>query len=341
MVEGLLSVFLAGAWASVVMMLMSMFAAHCLYVRPSGRRRRRTRFLEHVGCLPRKAWAWGRFNTLGGRVSKARPSAQCGRSNMGARNLSHTERHSLMAQDEAPPQEVQNLPAPRTPKLPDSYHEAKKALAKCLRVDECKEWADKAGAVKSYAYISKDRELLNSAKRVQAVAAWRGGELLMQFDGRPQNAKKQSKAKRTLFTQKEVAEKAGLSKQQKDTFLRVAKIPRKEFEAIVESDTPPSLNILAKLGTKKRASGRSARDDEPADCRDAVERALQAMLDATQAKEGQNLLSEGRAPRDVEPSSKARMAFISTIERYPRDDFWWVEELVSHTGANLKAVDPI
>jgi hypothetical protein len=50
----------------------------------------------------------------------------------------------------------------------------------------------------------------------------------------------------------QAARDAGLSKRQKDTALRVARIPEADFEALVESDNPPTVTRLAELGTRKR-----------------------------------------------------------------------------------------
>jgi hypothetical protein len=43
--------------------------------------------------------------------------------------------------------------------LPATYVEAKSKIAVCARIDECKSWADKAVALKSYAKQMKDRSL--------------------------------------------------------------------------------------------------------------------------------------------------------------------------------------
>jgi hypothetical protein len=46
-----------------------------------------------------------------------------------------------------------------TAQLPESYEAAKRAIAKCARLDECSEWADKAAAIASYARQADDVEL--------------------------------------------------------------------------------------------------------------------------------------------------------------------------------------
>jgi hypothetical protein len=62
--------------------------------------------------------------------------------------------------------------------LPTNYQEAKTALAECVRVDECKSWADKAAALASYAKQADDERLLSYAKRIKVRAIDRMGELI-------------------------------------------------------------------------------------------------------------------------------------------------------------------
>ena len=67
-------------------------------------------------------------------------------------------------------------------RLPVAYEEAKSQLAKCATVDECKDWADKAAALASYAKQSQDESLENMAKRIRARAIKRCGELLREIE---------------------------------------------------------------------------------------------------------------------------------------------------------------
>lgn len=39
--------------------------------------------------------------------------------------------------------------------LPQTYENAKTALAECASIDECKDWSDKASALASYARMSE------------------------------------------------------------------------------------------------------------------------------------------------------------------------------------------
>ena len=80
---------------------------------------------------------------------------------------------------------TENLPAPAGPRLPATYEAAKQALAECTRVDECKDWADKAAALASYARQRDDHTLLNLAQRIQARAMRRIGELSSELELAP------------------------------------------------------------------------------------------------------------------------------------------------------------
>jgi hypothetical protein len=63
--------------------------------------------------------------------------------------------------------------------LPTNYVSAKQALAACSKVDECKSWADKAMALKSYAKQMKDSQLEEMAQRIRDRAVRRGGEYVL------------------------------------------------------------------------------------------------------------------------------------------------------------------
>lgn len=142
---------------------------------------------------------------------------------------------------------------PHHARLPVVYETAQKALAECSRIDECKDWADKAAALASYARQAKDDSLRVMAVRIQARAERRCGELLKQIpaaNGANQNIRTGGGTK---VTRSSAATDAGLSKRQKDTALRVANVPQDEFEAAVESNSPPTLGELAARGTKPQA----------------------------------------------------------------------------------------
>src|SRR5262245_8939543 len=116
------------------------------------------------------------------------------------------------------PSMLDELPAIRGAKLPSSYAAARTALADCVRIDECKKWANKAQALASYARQADDTALERFAIRIRARAIKRCGELLQEIKpdsgGRPSKTRT---ANGTSFGRTAAATAAGLSKRQKDT----------------------------------------------------------------------------------------------------------------------------
>lgn len=136
-------------------------------------------------------------------------------------------------------------------RLPQTYEAAKTALAECSAVDECKDWADKAAALASYAKQSNDDTLEKLAMRIRARAIRRAGELLKQFDGRGRPGENKDGAVPN-FSQRQAAADAGFSERQQKTAVRVAGVPTEDFERAIESDSPPTITELAKQGIQHR-----------------------------------------------------------------------------------------
>jgi len=145
-----------------------------------------------------------------------------------------------------------NLPSVARAKLPEVYESARTALQHCSKVDQCKEWADQAEALASYAKQAGDDSMRKMCDRIQARAIRRCGELLekLQPKDSPGRPKKGNGA--VTISRKKAAEDAGLSTRQKRTALRVSKLPADEFEEAVESADPPTVTDLAERGTKKK-----------------------------------------------------------------------------------------
>ena len=135
--------------------------------------------------------------------------------------------------------DVRNAP------LPKRYEAAKGALAACQRVDECKDWADKAVALASYARQADDDTLHKTAIRIQARAIRRCGQLL-ESANKGVGPPKKNRGGAPPITQRRAAAQAGMSKDQEKTARRLAKMPEDEFEAAVESDNPPTVTTLSR-----------------------------------------------------------------------------------------------
>jgi hypothetical protein len=142
------------------------------------------------------------------------------------------------------------LPSIPNATLPQKYEAAKLALAECNRIDECKDWGDKAQALASYAKQADDKEMEKTAMRIRARAIQRCGQLIMEIE-KATGAHRKSGGEPTL-SRKDAATQAGLSKDQAVQSIRVANVPEDDFEEQLESDNPPTVTALAEQGKKRR-----------------------------------------------------------------------------------------
>jgi hypothetical protein len=121
-----------------------------------------------------------------------------------------------------------------------------------VHVDECKTWADRAAALASYARQADDDSLQKFALRIQSRAIRRAGELLQEFQTGPQGGRPKNSGGAPTVSQRQAAAGAGMSKDQEVQAVRVANVPAEDFEALVESEHPPTVTRLAERGTEKR-----------------------------------------------------------------------------------------
>ncbi|MHB1870903.1 MAG: hypothetical protein ACYCT1_08620 [Steroidobacteraceae bacterium] len=163
------------------------------------------------------------------------------------------------------PEAIQNLPAAVDARLPVTYEAAQKALAECSRIDECRDWSDKAAALASYARQAKDNTLHNLALRIQARAQRRMGELLKQIpSAQGANLTAAGRAGAVPISREAAARDAGLSERQRKTAIRMASIPAADFDGAVESPEPPTVTELARMGTSSKPAATEP-DVRPAD----------------------------------------------------------------------------
>lgn len=190
-----------------------------------------------------------------------------------------------------------NLPSVVNAKIPATYVAAKEAITECVRIDECKDWADKAEALASYAKQADDDSLRRMAVRIQARAVQRCGELLKQI-APAKNRHDSEKATRSGGDppRHQAAKDAGLSNRQKKTALRVASVPVMEFDELVESDDPPTVTALAERGKKPSTAHLKGRNPEEFKLSTQVQ--------------GQ-LRSFAKFVGDVDPATAVRGAFAS------------------------------
>lgn len=151
---------------------------------------------------------------------------------------------------------IRNMPDPsaiRSARLPEVYQTAKLAIRQCAEIDECREWANKAEALASYARQMDDNELRMMADRIQARAIARAGAILKEIE-KAQGMRTDRLQDGTVpkLTRTQAATDAGLSERQRKTALRVANIPQAEFEEAIESENPPTVTALAERGKQSR-----------------------------------------------------------------------------------------
>jgi hypothetical protein len=136
-------------------------------------------------------------------------------------------------------------------KLPGNYEDARQALEKCARIDECKGWIDQAEAIKSYARQIGDDSLVRVVDRIYFRAIRRLGEMLLEIPdnnrGRPAKNRVDD---RPNLTRGQAAAEIGLSEYQRKIAIRLASILEEQFEESVESGA--NLTELAELGTTKK-----------------------------------------------------------------------------------------
>ncbi len=145
-----------------------------------------------------------------------------------------------------------SLPSIPDARLPKAYEAAQTALAQCQEVDECKEWADKAAALASYAKQAKDEGLERMAQRIRARAIRRAGELLNQIEPGQGARDGKREAGDHLPLRSDAAREVGFSSHQQKQAIRIAAVPEREFERQVESPKPATLTQLAAQGIKPR-----------------------------------------------------------------------------------------
>ena len=136
-------------------------------------------------------------------------------------------------------------------RLPEVYETACAALVECEQIDECKDWADKAEALASYARQAKNKTLLETAQRIQVRALRRCGELIREIEPKS-GARTDLEPDAAAGTRSQAARDAGLSPRQQATTLRIASVPAEQFEVQVESSPPPTATEMAEAGTARR-----------------------------------------------------------------------------------------
>lgn len=136
----------------------------------------------------------------------------------------------------------------REDQLPATYQSARRALAECVRIDEVKDWSDKAFALAVYAKQANDDKLLVMSNRIKARAVLRMGELFNEMES-AQGARKDltSFPQRQEVGKENAAKNAGISHRQLYQAQRIANLPRDEVDELIESDNPPTISAFDQM----------------------------------------------------------------------------------------------
>lgn len=131
-------------------------------------------------------------------------------------------------------------------RLPVNYKAAKQALMECERVDECKNWADQAEAIATYARLSNDRELEVISKRIRLRAIAKAGELLLRIPNtnRGIHLAANQGSQPNPNSRAGVGRAAGMRPQDVTQALAIARVPIDVRELLIESDAPPAPSQL-------------------------------------------------------------------------------------------------
>jgi hypothetical protein len=128
-----------------------------------------------------------------------------------------------------------NVPAKQT-QLPVIYEEACRALVACTTIDEAKYFSDKAEALAAWAKIYKSDQAALEAKRLKLHAYRRMGELAAEIQPTKHGHRGRLPGPGSLLKDQ------GFNESTIRTIRRIASIDASQFNALVDSPRPPSIN---------------------------------------------------------------------------------------------------
>lgn len=143
-----------------------------------------------------------------------------------------------------------------------NYDRMKQEIANCDRIDDVKEWENKAKAMAEYNKQSKDKFAEAACKRIRLRAVRRVGELLEQIEsekgkhGSHGNSKgvniETTRAGSFKNSRTATAKAAGLTPKEAYRATNLARIPIAKFEEEISKSKPPAVDALASLGVKHK-----------------------------------------------------------------------------------------
>lgn len=135
--------------------------------------------------------------------------------------------------------QAQRVTKGRTPLVPIEYQEAIKALASCTTFQEAKYWDDKADALAAWAKIYHSNEYVIKAKQLKLHAYRRMGQIANEL--RPHTGfKTGNSGAGRLPGAVALLQDNGLTKTSANAARRIALLPEKKFNKILEDPKAPA-----------------------------------------------------------------------------------------------------
>jgi hypothetical protein len=206
-----------------------------------------------------------------------------------------------------------------TAELPVNYQAAKAALAACVQLDECKEWANRMSAIASYARQAKDDSLESMASRIRLRALRRVGELLSELSPSSRGPRQGIHSDRRM-----AADANGIAAGEAARLVRIASLPGQEFERRVESTPTPSLRQLDpgwSAALVKQVRGDAAQLNSYTELQQALAPLVRMIVDErTSAKEVAHSIIRLGLPQE----------YLDGLRHAAMDLSEWLDELERH-----------
>lgn len=151
------------------------------------------------------------------------------------------------------------------------YEAARLALAECKSIDEAKDWADKAEAMRAYGRMAKDKTMEIDAAEIRLRAERRLGELILaqkESVGLNKGVRMAGKAGSSAVVTNDHREiptlaDAGISKDLSSRAQKYAAVPPAEFDAIVENWRDKVSEEGVRVSLQLQAAGEKQAKKEP------------------------------------------------------------------------------
>jgi hypothetical protein len=161
------------------------------------------------------------------------------------------------------------------------YDAAKRALAEAHSVDEVKDIMDKAKAVKIYARLKDDTELIDHATAIQKRAEIRIGELLIEMNERDERHSGHGDQKTGSQSATPKLSDMGLTKSESSRWQAEARLSPEEQEAMIEG--------AKRKARAKRKTSKASQEDAIEGCEAEVTSAVKKALKHIEAERRQRL----------------------------------------------------